>query len=112
MKRSVAEAENAHAQCAPDGSTYRPLSDRPWILFTQAGGVLTSPDFGPGGMRLGFRETKGVPRDGGPSVPFSPGDGDGGGEEVGFGGGGAGGGFGGSMGDAGVGARMLSAGSG
>ena len=82
---------------------YRPLSDRPWILFTQAGGVLTSPDFGPGGMRLGFRETKGVPRDGGPSVPFSPGDGDGSGEEVGFGG---------SMGDAGVGARMLSAGSG
>ena len=27
------------------------------MLFTQSGGVLTSPDFGPGGMDLAFRET-------------------------------------------------------
>lgn len=42
------------AQFTQDGSLSRPQSDLKWEAFTQGGGALVSPDFGPGGMKLPF----------------------------------------------------------
>lgn len=54
IKRTIAEEEKANAQFTHYESIYAPVSGLQWEAFTQGGGALTSPDFGPDGVHLAF----------------------------------------------------------
>ena len=75
IKRTIAYEEEANAQFTAanaqfthETTVYGPPSDRPWEAFTQGIGPLVSPDFGPGGMRLAFKEEEDATGDDGPVV--------------------------------------------
>lgn len=53
IKRSIAEKVNQHVQSPHDRSVFdHQLSTRQWEAFTQGGGALISPDFGPSGVNV------------------------------------------------------------
>lgn len=112
IKRTVAEEENLIAQFTQEGSIYSPLSDRQWEAFTQGGGALISPDFGPGGVGLRLDNTADAPFEKNESELSGPRARGGNGEQMVFETGVASGGFGKGIAHAGPEVRMFAAGPG
>ena len=70
IKHAIAEEEKSHAQFTQDQSTHTSVSDRKWEPFTQAGGALVRPDFGPEGVNVTFDNTTDTPFEEDESVRF------------------------------------------
>ncbi|KAF6229752.1 hypothetical protein HO173_011268 [Letharia columbiana] len=82
IKHTVAEEETVNTLLTQDGSMHISPSNRQWEAFTQGGGALISPDFGPGGVNLRFGHTADAPFDDEESVLLSPRDRKGNGGEM------------------------------
>ena len=71
IKRTFAEEEKANAQSTQYKSIYSPVPGIQWEAFTQGGGALASPGFGPEGVNLAFDDAADGPVDEKDFVLFS-----------------------------------------
>ena len=74
VKHAIAEEEKVYAQFTQDASIYSALSARQWEPFTQGGGALVRPDFGPSGVNVTFEDPADAPFGTDESVRFGAGD--------------------------------------
>lgn len=102
IKRTIAEEEKANAQSTQYKSRYSPVSGVQWEAFTQGGGALASPDFGPDGVNLAFDDAADGPVDEEEFTLFSTKGEEGNGNEISFDSGVGGGDLGDAMMDAGT----------
>ena len=60
IKRAIAQ-DNMNGESSEGGSIHKPLSNEQWEAFTQVGGPLRSPNFGPGGVNLRYKARVDIP---------------------------------------------------